>query len=158
MDARVAISESRTEAVARDLLTIRGWQVQRPPKGNILWKNEYRNYSHLLEALEGKGKSGKGGDAYPDFLVVDRATIRPLIVGETKPRDRDIKLAIDEACDPYGDAFDDKGFRVLAAGVAGDDQNNIAVQIKKRSRRSLCFIAGLVKIALIFSPAISLKS
>jgi len=130
-----AASESRAEAVARELLTIRGWRVQRPPKGNVLWKNEYRDYLQLAEAFLGKGKTGRGGDAYPDFLVVDRATIRPIIVGETKARDRDLNQAISEACDPYGDALDDKGFRVLAAGVAGDDQSNIAVQIRKRSRK-----------------------
>lgn len=128
-------SETRTEAMARDLLTIRGWNVSRPPRGNLLWKNEYRDYPQLLEALEGRGKQARGGDAYPDFIVVDRETIQPLIVGETKARDRDIGQAISEACDPYGEAFDDKGFRVLAAGIAGDDQSNIAVQIKKRARR-----------------------
>src|ERR1041384_1260176 len=127
-------SETRAESVAEELLTIRGWKTQRPPKGNLLWKNEYREYPHLVEALEGKSKTGSG-DAYPDFLVVDRATIRPIIVGETKARDRDIDQAIDEACDPYGNAFDDKGLRVLAAGIAGDDQSNIAVRIRKRSRQ-----------------------
>lgn len=131
----VRISESRAEAVAKELLHIRGWKVQRPPKGNLLWKNEYRDYPHLLEALEGTSKTGSG-DGYPDFLVVDRANIRPLIVGETKARDREVELAVTEACNPYGEAFADKGFNVLAAGVAGDDQSNIAVQIKKRARRS----------------------
>lgn len=129
-----SISETRAEAVTRELLTIRGWKVQHPPKGNLLWKNEYRDYSHLLDALEGASKSGKG-DGYPDFMIVDRATIRPIIVGETKARDRDIEKAISEACDPYGNALEEKGFRVLAAGVAGDDQTNIAVQIRKRSYR-----------------------
>jgi len=127
------VSETRAEGVARELLTIRGWQPQRPPRGNLLWKNEYRSYPHLLEALEGKAKKGKGGDAYPDFLVVTRDTVRPLIVGETKAEDREIERAISEACDPYGNALEEKGYKVLAAGVAGDDTGNIAVQVKKRS-------------------------
>jgi hypothetical protein len=129
-----ATSESRAEAVARELLLIRGWKVQKPPRGNVLWKNEYRDYPHLAEALQGKSKSG-GGDAYPDFLLVDRSTLRPIIVGEIKARNGDIDKAIGEACDPYGDAFDEKGFRVLAAGIAGDDQSNIAVEIRKRARK-----------------------
>lgn len=129
-------SEDRAIAVARELLEIRGWRLQRPPRGNVLWKNEYREYPHLLEALEGKAKTGKGGDAYPDFLIVTQDTIQPLIVGETKASYGEIDKAISEACDPYGDAFEEKGFRVLAAGVAGDDKSNIAVKIKKHSRRA----------------------
>jgi hypothetical protein len=129
-------SEDRATAVARELLEIRGWRLQRPPRGNLLWKNEYREYPHLLEVLEGKAKTGKGGDAYPDFLIVSKDTIQPLIVGETKSNNENIDKAIGEACDPYGNAFEEKGFRVLAAGVAGDDRGNIAVQIKKHSRQA----------------------
>src|SRR5579859_5191597 len=110
-------SETRAEAVTRELLTIRGWSTARPPKGNLLWKNEYRDYPHLLEAMAGRGKKGKGGDAYPDFLVVNQETIQPLIVGETKAKEDEINLAIGEA-DTYGEAFLDKGLSVLAAGVA----------------------------------------
>lgn len=127
-------SEDRATAVARELLEIRGWRLQRPPRGNVLWKNEYREYPHLLEVLEGKAKTGKGGDAYPDFLIVTHDTIQPLIVGETKRSNREIDKAISEACDPYGEAFEEKGFRIIAAGVAGDDRGNIAVQVKKHSR------------------------
>lgn len=129
-------SEDRATAVARELLEIRGWQLQRPPRGNVLWKNEYREYPHLLEALEGKAKTGKGGDAYPDFLVVTRDSIQPLIVGETKANHAEIDKAIREACDPYGNAFAEKGFRVIAAGIAGDDKSNIAVKVKKHSRQT----------------------
>ena len=133
--AVVRSSETRAEGVASELFTIRGWNVAHPPKGNLLWKNEYRDYPQLLEALEGRGKKGKGGDAYPDFILVNRATIQPLIVGETKAKDADIDQAISEACNSYGDAFGEKGFRVLAAGIAGDDKSNIAVSIKKHNRR-----------------------
>jgi len=127
-------SETRAEAVTRELLTIRGWSTARPPKGNLLWKNEYRDYPHLLEAMAGRGKKGKGGDAYPDFLVVDQETIQPLIVGETKAKEGEINLAIGEA-DTYGEAFLDKGLSVLAAGVAGDDTSNIEVRVNKRGGR-----------------------
>lgn len=124
-------SESRTEAVACELLTIRGWNVARPPKGNILWKNEYRDYPELLETLTGKGKKGKGGDGYPDFLVVDRETIEPLIVGETKASENDINSAISEA-DQYGEAFLEGGRSILAAGIAGD-KDGLAVRVDKRN-------------------------
>ena len=133
--ANLHISETRAEAVAKELLHIRGWKVQRPPKGNLLWKNEYRDYPHLVEVFQGQSKTGTG-NGYPDFLIVDRTTIRPLIVGETKAQDRDINLAIKEACNNYGEAFIDRGLNVLAAGVAGDEHSNIAVQIKKRARNA----------------------
>ena len=127
-------SESRAEAVARELLTIRGWNTAAPPRGNLLWKNEYRDYPQLLEALKGKGKTGKGGDGYPDFLVVDSETRKPLIVGETKASEDEIDLAINEA-DGYGEAFIENGMDVLSAGIAGDDESNIEVRINKRGGR-----------------------
>jgi type I restriction enzyme M protein len=126
-------SESRAEAVASELLTIRGWKVAKPPKGNVLWKNEYRDYPRLLDALTGKGKQGKGGDAYPDFLVVNPETLQPLIVGETKASETQIDLAMSEASNLYGEALAAHGLHVLAAGIAGDDKSNIEVRIKKRS-------------------------
>jgi type I restriction enzyme M protein len=128
-------SETRAEDVARELLMIRGWNVASPSRGgNLLWKNEYKDYPHLAEALAGRGKKGKGGDGYPDFLVVDSRTIQPLIVGETKARDDELEVAIGEA-DLYGDAFADGGLNVLTAGVAGDDKSNIGVRVNKRDRR-----------------------
>jgi hypothetical protein len=105
-------SETRTENVVRELLSIRGWKTTRPPKGNVLWKNEYRDYPDLLSALKGRGKQGRGGDAYPDFLVVNPATMQPLIVGETKASDDDLNKAIREARG-YGDAFVGLGQQVL---------------------------------------------
>jgi hypothetical protein len=127
-------SESRAEMVARELLTIRGWNTAAPPKGNLLWKNEYRDFPHILEALSGRGKKGRGGDGYPDFLVVDSETRQPLIVGETKAKETEIDLAINEA-DFYAEAFSDVGMDVLAAGVAGNDESNIEVRVNKRGRR-----------------------
>lgn len=128
-------SETRTEAIARELLTIRGWQDARPPKGNVLWKNEYRDYPHLLDALAGRGKKGKGGDGYPDFIVLGSDGYTPLIVGEAKASDSDIEVASYEASDLYGEAFLSKGWKVLAAGIAGDESSNIAVRVQKRSLR-----------------------
>lgn len=128
-------SETRTEGLARELVEVRGWKSAHPPKGNLLWKNEYRDYPHILEAFAGKGKQGRGGDAYPDFILVSADSIRPLIVGETKANDNDVDAAIKDAADIYGEALVEKGMGVLAAGVAGNDQSNIAIVIKKRSAR-----------------------
>jgi type I restriction enzyme M protein len=129
------VSETRTESVAKQLLDIRGWKTTAPPRGNLLWKNEYRNYPHLLSAMAGQGKKGHGGDAYPDFIVVDNQTHQPIIVGEVKAKESDIDLAIHEASDLYGEAFRRGGLNVLAAGIAGDDNGNIAVRITKRGAK-----------------------
>jgi type I restriction enzyme M protein len=127
-------SETRAEIVARELLTIRGWNVSRPPKGNLVWKNEYRDFPALRDALTGKGKKGRGGDGYPDFLVLDRETNTPLIVGETKAKEDDIELAITEA-DQYGEALLGSGLNVLAAGIAGGENGGFKVRVDKRAGR-----------------------
>lgn len=127
-------SEARAEAIARELLTIRGWKDARPPKGNVLWKNEYRDYPHLLEAMTGRGKLGKGGDAYPDFIVMGPDGYTPVIVGETKADDSQIDRATYEASELYGEAFLEKGWNILAAGIAGDETSNIAVRVQKWAR------------------------
>lgn len=123
-------SEARAEAAARELLAIRGWSLARPPKGNVIWRNEYRDFPLLTEALAGASKSGYG-DGIPDFIVVDRQSYRPLIVGETKATGREIGTAEDEASH-YADAFARQEQRVLAAGIAGDGENDIAVRVLKR--------------------------
>lgn len=123
-------SESRTEeAVAQQLLAVRGWDAARPPRGDVLRKNEYRQYPHLMERLAGHSKTGKG-DGYPDFLVVDRASISPLIVIETKANEGDLSQAIQEA-EHYARAFNGDGHPPLAIGVAGTDQTEIAVEVHK---------------------------
>lgn len=125
-------SESRAERAASELLANRGWSISHPPRGHLLWKNEYRDYPEFREALLGASKGVRGGDGYPDFLVVDPATMRPLIVGETKATSDGISKAIKEATG-YGNAFSKAGRDVLAVGVAGDGDDEIAVRVRKRS-------------------------
>lgn len=124
-------SESRTEQIACELLTIRGWSVARPPRGNVLWKNEYRDYPELAEPLRGASKKGSG-DGYPDFLVVAPGSTRPLIVGETKADADDAEQAAREACH-YANAFADRGLDVLAVGVAGGEQTDVRAVVEKRA-------------------------
>ncbi len=75
-----------------------------PSTRQLALENEYRAFPHLLSALTGKGKKGKGGDAYPDFIVVD-ASATPVIVGELKARESDIEEASYEASEIYGEAL-----------------------------------------------------
>jgi len=130
-----ATSETRAEVyLARELLETRGWSAARPPRGNVIWKNEYRDYPNLLEALAHASKTGDSA-GYPDFIVLDQVSFRPLIVGEAKASVDDIGLAIAEA-NLYADALASSEINVLAAGVAGDGDNEMAVRVHKRVGRA----------------------
>ena len=131
MSTSARVSESRAESAARELLTLRGWNVLHPPRGHVLWKNEYRDYPQLLEALRQASKSGSEY-GLPDFMVISRQTSAPLIVGEVKARSTDIDQAVSEAAEIYGEAFALYGANVLAAGIAGDGDPNVAVRVSKR--------------------------
>lgn len=126
------ISESRAEDAARELLAIRGWDLARPPKGNVLWRNEYHDYPIIIESLAAASKSGRGGAGYPDFMVVDAQRFMPLMIGETKAEARNIETASQEARD-YASGFSKNGIEVLAVGVAGNAEDEIAVRVQKRS-------------------------
>lgn len=125
------VSETRTESVALDLLTIRGWKTEKPPRGQLLRRNEYKEYSHLASIFAGRSKSQGGGDAYPDLLLVDDATLAPLMVIETKADETEIALAIKEASDFNGKACVDAGHNVIAVGIAGGDKSNIKIEVCK---------------------------
>lgn len=128
-------SETRVEVtLARELLETRGWSSAHPPRGNLLWKNEYRDDWQLTDALKQASKKG-GGAGYPDFFLVDARSGAPLIVGEAKASVGDLDQASHEACDIYGEALFESGHSVLAAAIAGDGENEIAVEIKKRGRK-----------------------
>jgi len=125
------LSETRTEDLIRDLLFIQGWSVKRHPKGNLIRQNEYKDFSHLEEIFKGKSKSGKKGDAYPDFLVVDRDTCIPQIIIEAKANKKDFEKALTEACINYGNACQEAGYSVVAVGVAGQEETGILVGASK---------------------------
>src|SRR5260370_9079183 len=78
------LSETRTETLIVDLLTIQGWNTNRPPGGCLVRQNEYKAFLELEEIFKGKSKTGLG-DAYPDFLLVPTDTKRPIVVMEASP-------------------------------------------------------------------------
>lgn len=125
-------SESRAEDIARELLSVRGWDTSRPPKGHLLRKNECRQVPLLRDALAGRGKKGGGGDGLPDFLIVDQKSMHPLLVIETKASEGSLDLAEKEAR-YYADAFSNIGPTPLASGIAGTDESHIGVRISKSS-------------------------
>lgn len=123
------LSERRTEDLASDLLEIQGWSISRPPKGNLIRQNEYKAFSTLESIFSGVSKSGKG-DGYPDFLVVDKNSLRPQLVIETKAGPKDIQKALDEACF-YGNACRKAGHPVIAVGIAGQEKTGIKVAVAR---------------------------
>jgi type I restriction enzyme M protein len=125
------LSETRTEDLARDLLVIRGWDVNRPPKGQTVRQNEYKSAPELKPIFKGRSKTGSG-DALPDFLLLSRNTDLPRFVIEAKGNVKDIGVALTEATVHYGDACFDAGYPVLAAGVAGQAEEDFAVRVQKR--------------------------
>lgn len=129
------LSETRTEDLIRDLLFIQGWSVKRPPKGNLMRQNEYKDFSHLNEIFKGHSKSSGVGDAYPDFLVVDKDTQNPQIVIEAKANKKDFDKAVSEACNDYGSACIKSGYSVIAIGIAGQEETGILVGVFKHNKK-----------------------
>jgi|GEM_PF-515225 len=125
----VHLSESRTEDTTIDLLRIQGWRTERVPRGVLIRKNEYKNYPVLAEIFKGRSKTGPG-DAYPDFLLIDVASLRPLVVLEAKADIANLQQAVDEA-KWYADACLDAGHQVIAIGIAGQEKTQIAVRTLK---------------------------
>ncbi len=123
-------SERRTEDVTIDLLNIQGWDsLSRPPRGRLLRQNEYKDFQPLRSLFAGKSKSG-GGDAYPDFLLVDESACIPQVVIETKAKQSDFDEAIADA-KHYADACLSMGHEVVAIGVAGQEKTGMSVRVFK---------------------------
>ena len=124
-------SETRTEDLIKDLLFIQGWSIKRPPKGNLIRQNEYKDFSHLEEIFKGKSKSGGKRDAYPDFLIIDKDTSIPQIVIEAKANKKDFTKALTEACHNYGTACYEAGYSVVAIGIAGQEEMGISIGVSR---------------------------
>ncbi len=130
--AKVKLSEQRARTVTRELLIFRSWDVNSIPKGGqLLEESEYKNHSPLESIFTGKSKTGPGSGK-PDFLLVNSsASLKPLLVIETKAAVKQAQIAIDEATH-YGDACIDHGHEVIAVGIAGDDKEVCSVIVKRK--------------------------
>lgn len=126
--ARVA--EVRAEHLLTDMLVTQGWDPRRPPGGEVLRQNEYRDFPHLLEAFRGQGKTGRGGDGLPEVVVLDRETQQALIVVEAKRLASDLPTAEKEAIH-YGQACVNAGMTPLAVALAGTEEDNFRLRVFK---------------------------
>ena len=128
--ALIRVSERRSEYLLTDLLVSQGWNLRRPPQGNVVFQHEYRSFPDLLEALATASKSGEG-PGVPEAILLDSETNTPLAVIEAKGRADNIDTAINEA-EGYGEALHKKGLSVLAIGLAGTSEDEFALRVSKR--------------------------
>jgi predicted RNA methylase len=113
-----------------ELLFAQGWDIRRPPSGELLTQQEYKDHPALREALVGSSKSG-GGAGVPEYVLVERETAVPLAVFEAKARAHEIDAATGDV-QRYVDAFFEAGFSPIAVAVAGTKDDRFAVRIMKR--------------------------
>lgn len=123
-------SERRAEHLLNDLLISQGWDLRRPPHGDLLLQSEYRNYPELSDALSKASKKG-GGHGVPEAILIDRHTNLPIAVIEAKRSVSEIGKATIEA-QGYADALWDAGYRPLAIGLAGTSDDEFKLQLFKR--------------------------
>lgn len=124
------LAEVRAEQLLTELLSAQGWETQRPPRGDLLRQQEYKDYPHLLDIFKGKSKSDGGGDGLPEALLVDD-NIQPLAVIEAKGAERDLPKAIDEVTNKYGRWCIDAGFAPLAIALAGTSDEAFGLRVFK---------------------------
>ena len=130
MSIPARVSEVRTEHLLTELLTAQGWDVRRPPNGELLRQQEYKDHSHLRDIFKGRGKGSGGGSGLPEAMLVNRSTYQPVAVIEAKAKAADLSIAIKEVKD-YGCACVDAGFAPLAVAVAGTTEDDFAVRVLK---------------------------
>lgn len=125
-----ASSERRAEYLLNDLLNSQGWDARRPPQGDVILQQEYRVFPELSEALSKASKSGQG-PGIPEAILMDREGDAPLAVIEAKSSADDIEDAVGEA-QGYGNALVERGWPVLAVGLAGTSDDGFELRVSKQ--------------------------
>ena len=122
-------SEHRAELVLNDLLLSQGWDVRRPPHGDLLLQQEYRAYPDLQRLLSAASKTGSG-HGIPEALLIDKKNGAPLAVIEAKAAPNAVHRALAEA-QAYAQCMFADGFYPLAIGVAGSGDDSHALRVSK---------------------------
>ncbi|MFN0277022.1 MAG: class I SAM-dependent DNA methyltransferase [Pyrinomonadaceae bacterium] len=123
-------SERRAELLLNDLLLSQGWDLRRPPHGEMLLQNEYRSFPELKEALFSASKSGTG-HGIPEAILFDHNNNAPLAVIEAKKTMGEADAANAEA-QAYADALWNHGWHPLAVGLAGTTDDEFKLSVFKR--------------------------
>src|SRR4029077_72186 len=128
-------AEIRAEHLLTEMLKAQGWDVRRPPAGDLLRQQEYKVYPHLLSIFHGRSRSGRGGDALPEGVLLDKPGQSPLAVIEVKARADDLSEAEADA-EHYGAACIDAGYTPLVIALAGADEEDFKLRVKKWDGRA----------------------
>ena len=139
MALRARISEIRAEHLLTEMLVSQGWDSRKPPSGDLLRQQEYREHAHLVEVLQGKGKTGKGGDGLPEGILVDRQSLEPLVVIEAKASAKHLADAQADVLG-YGQAFIDSGYPVLGVALAGTSEDDFNLRVLKWTGSKWTFV------------------
>lgn len=136
MSAQAALrnSERRSEHLLSDLLRTQGWDLRRPPQGDLLIQHEYRSVDFLRDALARASKSAAGAGV-PEGLLIDRDSDEPIAVIEAKARSAEINKAVAEA-QGYAGALINSGYRTLAIALAGTSDNDFKLRVSKWNGKS----------------------
>lgn len=129
--ARARVAEVRAEHLLTELLTAQGWDVRRPPNGELLRQHEYKDHAHLREVFLHRSKVTMIGHGLPEAVLVDRYTLQPILVIEAKASASDLDKAVREVTEIYGRACIDAGYAPLAVAVAGTSEDDFAVRVFK---------------------------
>lgn len=132
------MAEVRAEHLLTELLTAQGWDCRRPPSGELLRQQEYKDYQHLRSIFRGKSKGPGGGEGLPEAVLIDRDTTQPIAVIEAKATLSDLHSAINEATNIYGQACVEAGFNPLAVALAGTSEDEFAARVFKWDGRAWC--------------------
>lgn len=125
-------SETRTDRLIEELLESQGFDLRRPPAGQVLTQHEYRSVTRLRDALASSSKPG-AGHGVPECVVLQEGTEEPIAVFEGKAYFGDLAQAEAEA-QRYGDALFVAGYAPLAIAVAGTNDARFEIKVQKRLR------------------------
>jgi type I restriction enzyme M protein len=123
------VSERRTEHLLAEILQAQGWDLRRPPQGELLRQQEYKNYPSLLDLFASASKTGRGA-GLPEAVLVDRESLTPLAVIEAKADVVNLPQAVKEA-QGYSNPCVSAGHTPLAIGIAGTSEDEFGVQVQK---------------------------
>ena len=121
------------------MLISQGWDSRKPPAGDLFRQQEYREHPHLVEVLQGKGKTGRGGDALPEGILVDSQTLTPLVVIEAKATAAQLGAA-EADVRGYAQAFIDAGYPVLGVALAGTSEDDFKLHVLKRQSSKWAYV------------------
>ncbi len=127
-----SVSERRSELLLNDLLVSQGWDLRRPPQGDLVLQHEYRAFPELAEALMKASKKGEGS-GIPEAILIDHSSSKPLAVIEAKRAVAEADKAIAEA-QMYASAMFDFGWNPLAIGLAGTSDEEFSLHVSKRNK------------------------